>query len=101
MFIDATRYGGLRILRLAVAAIAYIDAVDGGAAIHLIGGETLRVNEDPAEIELRCMILAEEQAPPEAPPPATDVSAIAELEPAPPATPPIAPASAKRKKDGA
>ncbi|MDR6850382.1 hypothetical protein [Sphingomonas sp. BE137] len=59
MFIDVTRYGGLRILRLAVAAIAYLDETDGGSAIHLIGGETMRVNEDPAEVELRCMLDAE------------------------------------------
>lgn len=101
MFIDVTRYGGLRILRLAVAAIAYIDTVDGGAAVHLIGGETLRVNEDPAEVELRCMILAEEQAHPEA----TDADGAGSVVPEPavatePAITP-APGPAKRKKDGA
>lgn len=53
MFIDLTRYGGVRALRVAVAAIAYIDAVEFGAAVHLIGAETLRVNEDPAQIEER------------------------------------------------
>jgi hypothetical protein len=53
MFIDVTRYGGMRILRLQVAAIAYLDECEGGAAIRLIGGETLRVNEDPQQIEAR------------------------------------------------
>lgn len=53
MFIDVTRYGGMRIQRLAVTAIAYLDEVEGGCAIHLLGGETLRVNEDPAEVEAR------------------------------------------------
>lgn len=54
MFIDVTRYGGLKTLRLQVAAIAYLADAPSGTAIHLIGGETLRVNEDPAEIEARC-----------------------------------------------
>jgi hypothetical protein len=53
MFIDVTRYGGTRQLRLAVAAIAYLDQVEGGCAVHLIGGESLRVCEDPADIEAR------------------------------------------------
>lgn len=54
MFVDVTRYGGLRVLRLAVIAIAYLDACEGGTSIHLLGGETLRVNENPSEIEGRC-----------------------------------------------
>ena len=54
MFIDVTRYGGLRRLRLAIGAIAYTDeAPDDGCAIRLVGGESLRVNEDPATIEAR------------------------------------------------
>ncbi|WP_260927382.1 hypothetical protein [Novosphingobium sp. 9] len=53
MFIDVTRYGGMRLLRVAIAAIAYIDQVEGGSALHLIGGETIRVNETPADIEER------------------------------------------------
>lgn len=52
-FIDVTRYGGVKTLRLSVAAIAYVDACDGGAVIRLLGGESLRVNEDPATIEAR------------------------------------------------
>jgi hypothetical protein len=59
MFIDVTRYGGLRVIRLAVSAVAYLDSVEDGTSIHLLGGETLRVNEDPSEIELRCMIIEE------------------------------------------
>jgi len=84
MFIDVTRYGGLRLLRVSVRAIAYLDEVDGGAAVHLIGGETLRVNEDPAELELRCMIATEEAAP------AADTAAIIapDASPAPPPLPP-------------
>lgn len=62
MFIDLTRYGGLRTMRVAVAAIAYLDQVQDGAAVHLIGGETVRVNEDPVEVELRCMAAAEAAA---------------------------------------
>lgn len=53
MFIDVTRFGGARSLRLAVVAIAYIDQVDGGAVIRLIGGDSLRVSETPAEIEAK------------------------------------------------
>jgi len=53
MFIDVTRYGGMRLLRLQVSAIAYLDAVEGGTAVHLVGGETLRVNEDPQQVEDR------------------------------------------------
>lgn len=51
MFIDVTRYGGTRALRLAITAIAYLDACEGGTAMHLLGGETLRVSETPPEIE--------------------------------------------------
>ncbi|HEX7853865.1 MAG TPA: hypothetical protein VF503_09235 [Sphingobium sp.] len=70
MFIDVTRHGGMRIQRLAVAAIGYLDATDGGTAVHLIGGETLRVNEDPDEIELRCMASLEVGSAPSPAPPA-------------------------------
>ena len=77
MFIDVTRYGGMRIQRLAIAAIAYLDAVEGGCAIHLLGGETMRVNEDPAEIEARAIalnVVVEPQAgaEPAAPPPPSE-----------------------------
>lgn len=65
MFIDVTRYGGMRILRVAAAAVAFLDAIDGGTALHLIGGETLRVNEDPLEIEARVVAAL-------APPPAAE-----------------------------
>lgn len=51
MFIDLTRHGGDRALRVASAAIAYLDVCEGGTAVHLIGGETLRVHEDIAQIE--------------------------------------------------
>lgn len=50
-FIHVTRYGGVKVIPLSVAAIAYVDGCEGGAAIRLIGGESLRVNEDPATIE--------------------------------------------------
>lgn len=63
MFIDVTRYGGVRIQRLAITAIAYLDAVESGCAIHLIGGETLRVNEGPDEVETRCRSGAPAEAP--------------------------------------
>lgn len=53
MFIDVTRHGGARVLRLAIAAIAYLDGVEGGCAVHLVGGETLRINEDPEQLERR------------------------------------------------
>ncbi|WP_174296528.1 hypothetical protein [Sphingomonas bacterium] len=55
MFIDVTRYGGGRVLRVAVAAIAYLDACEGGSSLHLVGAEILRVTETPAEIEERAM----------------------------------------------
>ncbi len=55
MFIDVTRHGGERALRLAVAAIAFLDEAPGGTAIRLIGGDSLRVVDTPAEIETRCM----------------------------------------------
>lgn len=51
MFINLTRHGGDRALRVAGAAIAYLDVCEGGTAVHLIGGETLRVHEDIAQIE--------------------------------------------------
>jgi len=70
MFIDVTRYGGIRLMRLAVGAIAYLDACEGGTSIHILGGETLRVNEDPETIELRCMCADDESAASPAPPPA-------------------------------
>jgi hypothetical protein len=78
MFIDVTRYGGLRVMRLAVAAVAYLDACEGGTAIHLLGGETLRVNEDPESIELRCLIALEPAAAP-TPEPAMEAPPAAEL----------------------
>jgi hypothetical protein len=53
MFIDVSRFAGGRVLRLAVAAIAYLDEAPGGCAIHLLGSETLRVAEKPEEIEAR------------------------------------------------
>ena len=53
MFIDVTRYGGVRVLRVAVAAIAYLDSCEGGTALHLVGGETLRVAELPGQLEAR------------------------------------------------
>jgi len=52
MFIDVTRPGG-RPLRLAIAAIGYLDECEGGGAIRLIGGESLRVEQAPSEIEQR------------------------------------------------
>lgn len=52
MFIDCRRYLSDRVIRLAVASIAYLDAVEGGCSVHLIGGETLRVSETVAEIEV-------------------------------------------------
>lgn len=55
MFIDVTRHGGERALRLAVAAIAFLDEAPGGTAIRLIGGDSLHVVDTPAEIETRCM----------------------------------------------
>lgn len=61
MFIDLTRYGGAR-TRLAVAAIAYLNEIPDGCAIHLIGGETIRINEDPEEVELRCLLARDEMS---------------------------------------
>lgn len=51
--IEVTRHGGLKRLRLSVAAIAYFDDCEGGTAIRLIGGESLRVNEDCETIAVR------------------------------------------------
>ncbi|ODU84357.1 MAG: hypothetical protein ABT10_02950 [Novosphingobium sp. SCN 63-17] len=53
MFFDVTRVGGLMTLRVAVSAVAYLAEAPDGCALRLIGGETIRVNEDPAEIERR------------------------------------------------
>lgn len=63
MFIDVTRHGGLKVLRLAVSAIAYLSDLSDGCAIHLIGGETVRVNEDLAVIEAQCMAATADVAP--------------------------------------
>jgi hypothetical protein len=38
-------------LRLSTSAIAYLDHAEDGARVRLIGGESLRVAESPAEIE--------------------------------------------------
>ena len=53
MFFDVTRLGGRIPLRVAVSAVAYLADAPDGCALRLIGGETIRVNEDPAEIERR------------------------------------------------
>lgn len=53
MFIDVTRAGSPRRLRLAVPAIAYLDETPAGAVVHLVGGEILTVGQTPAEIEAR------------------------------------------------
>ncbi len=63
MFIDVTRHGGLKVLRLSVSAIAYLSDLSDGCAIHLIGGETVRVNEDLAVIESRCTTPVADDAP--------------------------------------
>lgn len=52
MFIDVTRPGG-RALRLAIAAIGYLDLCDDGGVVRLIGGESLRVEQTPEEVESR------------------------------------------------
>ena len=54
MFIDVTRPGSPRKLRLAPSAIAYLDTFGDGTAIYLVGGEMLRVVETRAEIEASC-----------------------------------------------
>lgn len=53
MFIDVTRYGAARTLRLAIAAVAYLDEAHDSGVVHLLGGEALRVQELPTEIEAR------------------------------------------------
>lgn len=58
MFIDITRVGGDRALRVAVAAIAFMDATPQGCALHLVGGQSLHVEQSPAEIEARCAAAA-------------------------------------------
>lgn len=55
MFITVTHFGSGRPLRVAIAAIAYLDiGPEDSSALRLIGGETLRVIETPAEIEAAC-----------------------------------------------
>lgn len=69
MFIDLTRLGGLRVIRVRAEAIAYLDEAGSGCNVKLIGGETLRVNENVAEVE-RLMDgapLSEAASPPPAP----------------------------------
>lgn len=51
MFITITRLGGGRSLRVAIAAIAYVDEAAEGAIVKLIGGEGLRAHETREEIE--------------------------------------------------
>ena len=53
MFFNVTRHGGLVSLRVALSAVAYLAPAPDGCALRLIGGETIRVNEDEAEIERR------------------------------------------------
>lgn len=54
MFIDLTRIGGMHVIRVRAEAIAYLDAAASGCNVKLVSGETLRVSESPAEIEVRC-----------------------------------------------
>jgi hypothetical protein len=77
MFIDVTRHGGVVLLRVAAAAIAYLSETPTGCAIHLIGGETIRANEGRDEIEARVDAL-------------TTMSAITEVMIEPPVTGPAA-----------
>lgn len=56
MFIDVTRHGGGRALRVAIAAIAYVDGLDDGASLHLTGGQRLHIDETAEEIERRCQL---------------------------------------------
>ena len=52
MFINVTRFGASKPLRLAIAAIAYVDdGPSSTAVIKLIGGEGLRTQEDRVAIE--------------------------------------------------
>lgn len=51
MFIHVTRHGSERVLRLTIAAIAYVEDVSDGSVIRLIGGEGLRVTESVSTIE--------------------------------------------------
>jgi hypothetical protein len=64
MFITITRSGGPFALRVAAAAIAYIGKMPDGAVLHLISGEHMRVDDEPAEIE-RLVIEALTPAPAE------------------------------------
>ena len=55
-FFDATRFGGLSLIRVNADAIAYLAEAENGTSIRLIGGETLRVNEDRDEVERRARL---------------------------------------------
>ena len=63
-FFDATRFGGLSLIRVNADAIAYLAEAENGTSIRLIGGETLRVNEDRDEIERRALAPMIEVTPP-------------------------------------
>lgn len=51
MFITVTRFGGPATLRVAASAVAYIGEMPGGAVLHLLSGEYMRVDETAADIE--------------------------------------------------
>jgi hypothetical protein len=51
MHIMITRLGGGRTLRVATAAIAYVDEAAEGSVVKLIGGEGIRAHESCGEIE--------------------------------------------------
>lgn len=53
MFIDVTRSGTGRVLRVSAVAIAFMDEAAAGAMLHLTGGHSLIVSEDRATIESR------------------------------------------------
>jgi len=53
MFFDVTRQGTDRSLRVSALAVAFLDDAAGGTVLHLMGGHTLLVAQDRAEIETR------------------------------------------------
>lgn len=58
MFFDVTRAGTDRPLRIAVAAIAYLDTLPAGCVLHLVGGQGLHVAETATEVEERATAAA-------------------------------------------
>jgi hypothetical protein len=50
IFVQLSRHGASRRVAVNPAAIAFLDACEGGANVHFASADPLRVSETPAQI---------------------------------------------------